>query len=555
MSELNIKTVIEWKALSSESLQNVLEKFTEEITDKFCFSDVDIETRKELSSLFSVYFSESLPALRRIIIRCVRILARDSRHIEQLLSEKLSKNIIRSALLSDDNFPFDCDVLIEAEMCLINALFNCPSMREIFQQISCAKLIQRIREANTANEKREPINDNDDERMCCKYLATMKEGDIDRVAFYDLRIAFIISAHSIKLQTDWLALSYEVLFNQIVENSLAHCHQLKRQSSDAISEGRPHADRCAEALKILFNLFCHADANKMNTTNTGRCVKTCADIVALDDVDPNLEQAAVNVLATVPACLNILVRKVDQEKCRTDPDLIEYDGVDMYFVDIMLRSLNRRLDQEMCGDSELLGTYFTVLIHLCTQSKEARRFARLKVMPPLRAEDVERRPDVGSEFRNKVVRVMMSACNCRQLAAEFFFILCKRSVSRLLKYCGFGNAAGLLANYGFLGAINQPKRQSDSEDSETEDYKQVENLVNPVTGFIEPPHDDPLQGMSQEQKEYEAMQLVNAMSKLMDQGVISPGTVGEDGRLRPVKHVLELAPKDDPPDEEGSDID
>uniref|UniRef100_A0A914RPK3 Uncharacterized protein n=1 Tax=Parascaris equorum TaxID=6256 RepID=A0A914RPK3_PAREQ len=133
----------------------------------------------------------------------------------------------------------------------------------------------------------------------------------------------------------------------------------------------------------------------------------------------------------------------------------------------------------MCGDSELLGTYFTVLIHLCTQSKEARRFARLKVMPPLRAEDVERRPD----------------------------------------YCGFGNAAGLLANYGFLGAINQPKRQSDSEDSETEDYKQVENF------------------------------------KLMDQGVISPGTVGEDGRLRPVKHVLELAPKDDPPDEEGSDID
>lgn len=50
------------------------------------------------------------------------------------------------------------------------------------------------------------------------------------------------------------------------------------------------------------------------------------------------------------------------------------------------------------------------------------------------------------------------------------------TVSRLLKYCGFGNAAGLLANYGFLGAINQPKRQSDSEDSETEDYKQVENL-------------------------------------------------------------------------------
>lgn len=31
----------------------------------------------------------------------------------------------------------------------------------------------------------------------------------------------------------------------------------------AINEGRPHADRCAEALKILFNLFCHADASKV----------------------------------------------------------------------------------------------------------------------------------------------------------------------------------------------------------------------------------------------------------------------------------------------------
>lgn len=48
----------------------------------------------------------------------------------------------------------------------------------------------------------------------------------------------------------------------------------------------------------------------MNTTNTERCVKACADIVSLDDVDPNLEQAAVNVLATVPASLNILMRKV-----------------------------------------------------------------------------------------------------------------------------------------------------------------------------------------------------------------------------------------------------
>lgn len=46
MSELNIKTVTEWKALSSESLQNVLEKMTKELANKFSFSDVDVDTRK-----------------------------------------------------------------------------------------------------------------------------------------------------------------------------------------------------------------------------------------------------------------------------------------------------------------------------------------------------------------------------------------------------------------------------------------------------------------------------------------------------------------------------
>lgn len=83
-----------------------------------------------------------------------------------------------------------------------------------------------------------------------------------------------------------------------------------------------------------------------------------------------------------------------------------------------------------------------------------------------------------------------------ELASEFLFVLCKRSgrfdfqnffrlirikksiihfpVSRLIKYCGFGHSAGLLANYGILGQALAPKHASDSEDSETEEYKQLE---------------------------------------------------------------------------------
>ena len=69
--------------------------------------------------------------------------------------------------------------------------------------------------------------------------------------------------------------------------------------------------------------------------------------------------------------------------------------------------------------------------------------------------------------------------------------------------------------------------------------------VNPVTGYIPPVSQmeefrKQFESMSEEQKEHEAMKLVNAMDKLMDQGLIAPGTVGEDGRVRQVKHVAEL---------------
>ena len=81
-----------------------------------------------------------------------------------------------------------------------------------------------------------------------------------------------------------------------------------------------------------------------------------------------------------------------------------------------------------------------------------------------------------------------------------------------------------------------------------------------MTGHIPPPEQleefqRQLDAMSEEQKEYEMMKLVNAMDKLMDQGVIAPGTIGEDGRPRQVKHVAELIKDVKEENAEGSDSD
>ena len=54
--------------------------------------------------------------------------------------------------------------------------------------------------------------------------------------------------------------------------------------------------------------------------------------------------------------------------------------------------------------------------------------------------------------------------------------------------------------------------------------------INPVTGLIvEPSQVSPFEGMTEEQKEYEANRLANLMHKLSDLGVVKPGKIGPNG--------------------------
>jgi hypothetical protein len=58
--------------------------------------------------------------------------------------------------------------------------------------------------------------------------------------------------------------------------------------------------------------------------------------------------------------------------------------------------------------------------------------------------------------------------------AKLLFIL----VDRLIKYTGYGNAAGLLYEYGILGPshnANKEQYSSDSDESETESYRKILN--------------------------------------------------------------------------------
>ncbi len=88
-----------------------------------------------------------------------------------------------------------------------------------------------------------------------------------------------------------------------------------------------------------------------------------------------------------------------------------------------------------------------------------------------------------------------------------------------MKYTGYGNAAGLLATRGLLGGqrsktTSSGSRYSSDSDSDTEEYRQIKDRVNPVTGQVEEEQPDPMEGMTEEEKEEEAHQLISLFNKL-----------------------------------------
>lgn len=114
---------------------------------------------------------------------------------------------------------------------------------------------------------------------------------------------------------------------------------------------------------------------------------------------------------------------------------------------------------------------------------------------------MHKRPEEGDTTRNYLCRLLTTPCTqVRDLTADFLFILCKENVQRMIKYTGYGNAAGLFATRGLMaGGNGETGFSSDSEDSDTEIYKEYKHGINPVVGCYEKPRPNPLEHMSEEQ--------------------------------------------------------
>uniref|UniRef100_A0A669BN50 Synembryn n=2 Tax=Oreochromis niloticus TaxID=8128 RepID=A0A669BN50_ORENI len=108
--------------------------------------------------------------------------------------------------------------------------------------------------------------------------------------------------------------------------------------------------------------------------------------------------------------------------------------------------------------------------------------------------------------------------------------------SRFVKYTGYGNAAGLLAARGLLnGRMSSSNSQYSSDsDSDTEEYREAKAKINLVTGRVEADQPDPMEGMTDEEKEEEARHLISMINRLSRDQIIQPMGVTAEGRLAPL---------------------
>nr|CAD7198626.1 unnamed protein product [Timema douglasi] len=460
---------------------------------------------------------------------------RDKQGLEQLVTEPWLQVLLNQAGLEPQQTdpthinrdPPNWSVIVEALKGLCNLVFNCRSAQAICARSYAGKaLVNRLRDPGLPYE----------------------------VRLFDLKLLFIITAlcpqTRPQLREEHHALTYLTeSLDLILRDEEASSHTTLTDAQVCLS---------CEVLKVLFNLMVRpGEAGPLDEEEEAHCqrlVSILHDLLLCQTQPPHmmdqLQNHTVNLLVTIPGnCLDALtppVHKSSFGSLETSAHL-ECEGKDMQAIAVMLSFLERRLqlsDKDTNTQHENLSPILSVLCEGVRSQRCIRKFLRARVLPPLKQEEVRTRPEEGVTLRAHLCQLLTTPqTHVRDLASDLLFVLCKENVWRMVKYTGYGNAAGFLANRGLLLGNSAPSSchySSDSEDSDTEEYRQLRDRINPVTGCLEPLRADPTAHMTEEQKEYEAIQLVNMMDKLARGGVLQPCRVGEDGRPEPVEHVSQL---------------
>ncbi|XP_068578864.1 synembryn-B isoform X2 [Cebidichthys violaceus] len=524
-----------------EAIEKFLRQYIRENSHTFSFDQKEESLRSKLcQSVLSVLGRRVKPSCQKTCLETLRILSRDKRVLAPVATREGMLILGGMARLSageegDDNQNISQEetqseeeerVVVEALKCLCNVVYNSPAAQQVSVDVQLVHgLCATLRTARTWHHE---------------------------VGLFTLRLLFLVSAlrPDVRgvLRREWHAVR---LLTEVLEHTLdvSWVGPYEAAGPDPQAPPMPAEDneRAMEALKALFNLTLSDTGGEEDDHHFRLIAAILRHLLMLKtETEEKTEEAhshAINLLNNLPvSCLDVLIDVPVQG------GLEIYGGKNMDAVQMLIDFMEKRMDKGS-NYKEGLTPVLSLLTEGSRHHREIRRYIKAQVLPPLK--DVKIRPEIGTTTRNKLVRLMTHVdMGVKQTAAEFLFVLCKESVDNLLKYTGYGNAAGLLVARGLLAGGRGETQYSEDEDSDTEEYKSAKPFINPITGHVEEPMPNPIEEMTEEQKEYEAQKLVNMFDKLSRQNVIRPMGVRPDGTLAPLEETL-----CDPPEDSGSDSD
>ncbi|XP_001355672.2 synembryn [Drosophila pseudoobscura] len=538
----------------AEHIPDILNEFNKKHADLLVFDSFhsDNQWHELWLAIFGILDDAQLGHLHTQCLNTVRILTRDefslqTNYIEHEVSQLLKLARVEASSLKLPATPDELkqqeegqlqlqeqpslaqsDIIAEALKCLCNLVYqSADCRRQCLRQHCLDAILKRV-----ASSMRHPC----------------------ALEYYDMKLLFLLTALEpaarTRLQIDLNGLTY---MTKWLDDKLAEPSCSEEQ-----------LNIICELLKVMFNVTSAPDKSpneyeiqSLHLTGVLRELLLRFGKMATDK-ERSVVTHAINLLTNISSsCLIELtlkcsnaeeqpkkavegVAKAKPAKCCA----LCFEKRNVRCLTVLLNYLRQALAQQEAEASshELLSPVLTVLVKCSRSDCVMRHYLRQEILPPLR--DVSQRPEIGQELRNHLCRFLtLPAMILRDLAAELLFVLCKEDVGRMIKYTGYGNAAGLFAKRGILDCrrVEGADYSSDSEDSDTEEYKKHQQGINPVLGCVEPKSKhNPLDDMTEEQKESEALQLVNLIEQLRQGGIVKPALIDKDGKPQPLEHILQL---------------
>ena len=428
---------------------------------------------------------EILKTPTKIQLKClhaIRVLSRDKTYLNETINDDQFDCLLESASIGNENQQHPPEIQTEALKILCNLVFQSKKCQEL-----CLK--------NSAVEG------------ILKRLRMYKDHHVEYdVKFYDMKLLFLITALTpnvrTKVRDDYHGLVYLVETLDLM---------MKNASNGSKIFDQQEINLIIEILKVLCNIIATSpttvETEEDDEQHLHRLSIVLHDLLlfqgrTVEDTEEYYLKI-INLLVYIPvACFIELVPQILEAPNENEV----YENFNMHSINIFLRLLKLRLSKIFesraeSEDYELLSPILIVMIKSIRCASVIRRYVRGQILPPLC--DVKKRPEEGTTVRNHLCKLLTyPSTQISDLVAELLFVLCKENVGRMIKYTGYGNAAGLFAKRGLLGGRNSENQQqysSDSEDSDTDEYKELQHGINPVIGCYEPPKRSPLEGMSEEQ--------------------------------------------------------